>query len=189
MTLRNTLSWVLVVMAAVAVAWFMPLPSQDVTRIHSEITIARPPAVVFDYVSTPDNWPAWHPSSLAVRGATDHPLGPGERVTETYLVAGRGSVVIWTVTDRRRPAAWVIEGEIEGRKAGTIAYTLTAQGQGTHFERDFSYTSPTLVFVVLNRLMLHRRIEAESTETLNRLKARLEGGAPAPGTKRPGFPS
>ncbi|MFP5406218.1 MAG: SRPBCC family protein, partial [Gammaproteobacteria bacterium] len=54
-------------------AWFLPAPEAPV-EIHSETTIARAPAEVFDFVASPANWPLWHPSSLAVSGATDHPL-------------------------------------------------------------------------------------------------------------------
>ncbi|KAF7962894.1 polyketide cyclase [Cupriavidus sp. UYMU48A] len=173
---------VLVVVAIGIALLFVPLPWTDTTRIHNEAVIARPPAAVFDYVSTPGNWPSWHPSSLGVAGATDHSLQPGERVTETFVVAGRSGVVVWTVTKSDPPRAWVIEGEIEGRKAGTVTYTLTPAltptltpaEESTRFERDFTYHSPTLLFVLLNRVVLRPRIEAESAEAVRRLKARLE---------------
>jgi hypothetical protein len=111
-------------------------------------------------------------------------LLPGERVTETFVVAGRSGVVIWTVAKRDPPRAWTIEGEIEGRKAGTVAYTLTPAltpsltptEESTRFERDFSYQSPTLLFLLLNRVVLRPRIEAESAEAVRRLKATLENG-------------
>lgn len=61
----------------VAALW-VPLPLAD-TRIHTSVLIRRPSAEVFDYVTTPANWPRWHPSSLAVSGATDHPLRVGVR--------------------------------------------------------------------------------------------------------------
>lgn len=179
---HKTLFWIFIAVAVSVAALFVPLPWTDITRIHNEAVIARPPAVVFDYVSTPGNWPAWHPSSLGVKGATDHSLLPGERVTETFVVAGRSGVVIWTVTKRDAPRAWTIEGEIEGRKAGTVAYTLTPAltpsltptEESTRFERDFIYQSPTLLFLLLNRMVLRPRIEAESTEAVRRLKATLE---------------
>jgi uncharacterized protein YndB with AHSA1/START domain len=60
-----------------------------VTRICKSIRIQTPVEEVFEYVTTPGNWPAWHPSSLGVDGATDHSLEPGEQVTEEYRVAGR----------------------------------------------------------------------------------------------------
>ena len=179
---HKTLFWILIAAATGTAALFVPLPWTDITRIHNEVVIARPPAAVFDYVSTPGNWPAWHPSSLGVAGATDHSLRPGERVTETFVVAGRSGVVVWTVTKSDPPRAWMIEGEIAGRKAGTVAYTLTPAltpsltptEESTRFAREFSYQSPTLLFVLMNRLVLRPRIEAESAEAVRRLKAKLE---------------
>lgn len=179
---HKTLIWGLIIAVVIVAALFVPLPWADRTRIHNEVVIARPPAVVFNYVSTPQNWPKWHPSSLGVSGATDHSLAPGERVTETFVVAGRSGVVVWTVTDSKPPRTWSIEGEIEGRKAGTVTYTLTPamtpsltpSAESTRFEREFTYRSPTLLFALLNRLVLRPRIQAESTEAVRRLKARLE---------------
>jgi Raf kinase inhibitor-like YbhB/YbcL family protein len=191
----KTLIWgLLVAVVIIAAALFVPLPWADRTHIHDEVVIARPPAEVFDYVSTPLNWPRWHPSSQGVSGATDHSLAPGERVTETFTVAGRSGVVVWTVTDSRPPRTWVIQGEIEGRQAGTVSYTLTPamtpsltpSAASTRFERDFTYQSPTLLFVLVNRLVLRPRIQAESSEAVRRLKARLE--APATGGALHGDP-
>lgn len=179
---HKKLIWVLIVAVVMVAALFVPLPWTDRTRIHDEVVIARPPAEVFAYVSTPQNWPKWHPSSLGVTGATDHSLAPGERVTETFVVAGRSGVVVWTVTESQPPRTWSVEGEIEGRKAGTVTYTLTPamtpsltpSAERTRFEREFTYRSPTLLFALLNRVLLRARIQAESTEAVNRLKARLE---------------
>ncbi len=174
---RKPVLRILVVVAVIAVLLFVPLPWLSVTRIHSEVTIHRTPEQVLAYVSTPANWPSWHPSSLAVRGATDHPLQVGEQVTETFRVAGREGTVVWTVAARREPVSWVIEGEIDGRKAGTVAYTLTPVEGGTRFERDFTYQAPTLLFSLLNWAALRQRVDQESAKAVQQLKARLEGGA------------
>lgn len=171
---------VLLVLACVAGILLVPLPVplRDVTRIVNTATIARPATVVFDYVSTPANWPNWHPSSLAVAGAADHPLLPGEHVTETFLVAGRRGEVVWTVVERQPPAAWMIEGSIDGREAGTVRYTLAPVPEGTRFQREFSYAAPNLLFMLTNRLLLRARIEAESATAVARLRAVLEAGKP-----------
>ncbi|GLC92692.1 hypothetical protein Tamer19_21000 [Cupriavidus sp. TA19] len=174
---RKTAVRALVATCVIAALLFAPLPWQPMTRIHSEATIQRPPAEVFEYVSTPANWPAWHPSSLAVRGATDHSLQAGEQVTEDFRVAGREGTVVWTVAERRAPTSWRIDGDIDGRKAGTVTYTLTPVGAGTRFEREFTYQAPTLLFSLLNWAALRKQVEAESTEAVRRLKARLDGGA------------
>lgn len=144
------------------------------TRIYTATTIRCPAVRVFEYVTTPGRWPEWHPSSLAVTGATDHALAPGEQVEETFRVAGRRGRVVWTVREREVPCKWVIEGTILGsRNGGIITYTVTPQGNVTRFEREFVYPVPPL-YLLLDRLVLRRRIAAESAEALRRLKQELE---------------
>lgn len=181
---HRTLFAALLILLGAAAILLLPVPRawRDVTHIVNQVTIAQPDAVVFDYVSTPANWPDWHPSSLAVTGAADHPLLPGEQVTETFLVAGRRGKVVWTVVERSRPSVWMIQGTIDGREAGTVRYTLAPTPQGTRFRRDFSYAAPNLLFALTNRLLLRKRIEAESTEAVTRLRAVLEARKPAAGT-------
>ena len=144
------------------------------TYIHTNIQVHAPIEQVFDYVTTPGNWPQWHPSSLGVSGATDHSLEPGEQVTEEYNVAGRRGRVVWTVRERDIPHRWMIDGRVEGGGGGTITYTLTLQANGTTFEREFVYTTPDSSLTLLDRLTLRRRVETESAEALRRLKQVLE---------------
>ena len=108
----------LLVVAAIVGLALAPLPIDDTTRIHNSVSIGRDPDVVFAYVTTPANWPKWHPSSLAVSGTTDHPLDLGEQVTEDFLVAGRRGRVVWTVVEREAPERWVIAGEVEDGRPG-----------------------------------------------------------------------
>jgi hypothetical protein len=163
-----------IVIAIVAGVALAPLPLGDRTRIANSIVIARPPDVVFAYVTTPGNWPKWHPASIAVSGATDHSLGPDEQVTEDFIVAGRKGRVVWTVLKRDAPRQWIIEGDVEGRNAGVITYTLATVAQGTRFERDFVYGSPNLLFAALNRISLRAQVEAESAQAVQNLKRLLE---------------
>jgi uncharacterized protein YndB with AHSA1/START domain len=145
------------------------------THVVTVASIQLPPTVVFDYVTTPAHWPVWHPSSLAVRGAVDHPLDLGERVVEEFLVAGRRGSVTWTVTTHEPPAKWTIEGVIDRRPAGSVTYSLTSTANGTRFEREFTYRAPSLWFAILNWLFLRARIQAESDEAVMRLKSLLNG--------------
>jgi uncharacterized protein YndB with AHSA1/START domain len=45
------------------------------TQIVVAINIHRPIGAVFDYVTTPANWPAWHPASRAVSGSVARAAG------------------------------------------------------------------------------------------------------------------
>lgn len=100
----------LIIFVALVGILLVPLPGGE-TRVVTRATIAKPQAEVFDYVTRPANWPKWHPSSLAVTGATDHSLNPGEQVTEDFLVAGHKGRVLWTVTARDPPRRWSIDGK------------------------------------------------------------------------------
>jgi hypothetical protein len=111
---------------------------------------------------------------LGVGGATDHSLEPGEEVTEEFQVAGRRGRVVWTVRERVAPRRWVIDGRVEGGGGGTITYTVTPHADGTTFERELVYSVPNPLLRLLDRLVLRRRIEAESAEALRRLKDLLE---------------
>jgi hypothetical protein len=68
----------------------------------------------------------------------------------------------------------MIEGAAEGGGSATIIYRLTAQGGGTRFERELVYRMPNAWLAILDRLLIRRRMAAESVEALRRLKLILE---------------
>lgn len=147
------------------------------TTIVTEATIARPVETVFEYVTTPRHWLAWHPSSLGVSGATGHSLQVGDEVTEAFRVAGRKGSVTWRAVLREPPTRFAIAGKVAAGGSGTITYTLVPQSGGTAFRREFAYTMPNAFAALLDRLFVRRRIEAESAEAVRRLKHALESAA------------
>lgn len=145
------------------------------TSVTTTTTIHRPVAMVYAYVTTPGNWPRWHPSSLGVSGATDHSLEVGEQVTEDYLVAGNRGHLVWSVTERDAPHRWVIQGRTATTEVnGTVSYTLTQRSDGTFFEREFVYGVPGVELPAELAAEARRQIEEESAEALRRLKVALE---------------
>ncbi len=142
------------------------------TRIVATARIERPIEAVFAYVTTPANWPSWHPSSISVAGSTDHPLLVGEEVVEAFVAAGRRGETTWRVTGREAPRYWRIDTTLN-RAEASIAYRLRSEGGATLFERDMSYRMPTLWWALLDRLVLRRRMERESQEAVRRLTERL----------------
>ena len=147
-------------------------------RIRNVVDIRRPIDEVFQYVTTPGNWPRWHPSSLAVRGVVARSGREGDDVIEDYRVAGRRGRVTCTVVDSEPPVRWAIRGSAEQRWRGTVRYTLAPVahpgGAATRFERELAYTPPSGWWAVLDSLLLRRRVRAESAEALRRLKVALE---------------
>ena len=144
------------------------------TSIVTEALVRQPIGVVFDYVTTPAHWLDWHPSSIALHGATDHSLTLGEGVVEDFRVAGRRGSVTWKVIAREAPTRWAIAGVVAAGGRGTITYTLSNAPDGTRFHREFVYAMPNWFAALLDRLFIRRRIEAESAEAVRRLKQAVE---------------
>src|SRR5262245_10994034 len=144
------------------------------TRICNNIQIRRPIEQVFDFITTPANWPQWHPASVSVGGNADHSLLPGEQITENISVAGRHGEVIWLVRERSAPHRWVIDGTVKDGGRATITYIFTRDSDGTNFERELVYTMPNAFLAILDRLIVRSRMKADSAEALRRLKRLLE---------------
>jgi hypothetical protein len=130
-------------------------------RIVTTVQIAGPVATVFAFATTPANWPRWHPASVAVEGG-DHPLIVGEQVVEEFHAAGRRGRVLWRVV---RCEPWAIAAKNE-RGQATITYRL---------RHELVYRPSGLGLVLVDLLVLRRRMAAESRLALQRLAEVLEG--------------
>ena len=146
------------------------------TLVH-HIEIRRTPQEVFDYVTTPGRWPEWHPSALLLGPNTDHPLPAGARFHEQVRAGGRSTQLFWHVRVAERPTRWVADAEAGNGAQLTLSYSMQAVEAGTRFERRLGYELPGAWLRLLNRLLLRRRIERESAESLRQLKQRMEAGA------------
>jgi uncharacterized protein YndB with AHSA1/START domain len=148
------------------------------TQIRTEAEIRRSPDDVFTYVTTPANWPRWHPSSIAVSGDANHPLDVGETCVEEFVVAGRHGITTWTVRERVVPSRWIIEASPPNGGHAEITYALEPAGSGTHFVRTLRYRMPNAALAILDLLAIRQRVEAESIEATRRLKKVLEAAVP-----------
>jgi uncharacterized protein YndB with AHSA1/START domain len=141
-------------------------------RIVAAVTIRCPIRTVFDYITTPANWPAWHPASRAVTGSADHSLLIGEQVTEEFVAGGRQGSCVWQVTQREAPHLWKIT-TVTPQVQAEITYRLTAQDENTVFVRELTYATSGLWLRILDFLLMQRRMTRESHLALERLKERL----------------
>ena len=144
------------------------------TRICNSIQIRQPIEQVFDFITTPGNWPQWHPASVSVGRDANHSMLPGEEITENISVAGHRGQVTWLVRERSAPHRWVIDGTGKDGGRATITYTLTRHTAGTNFARELVYAMPNQLLAVLDWLIIRSRMKADSIAALQRLKRLLE---------------
>ena len=147
------------------------------TRIYNSIVVERSAASVFDYATTPAHWPEWHPSSLKIYGDAAHSLNRDEAFEEDVRAGGRKGHLVWKIVERQANRLWVAEAQVDNGASLTLTYKVSPDDKGSLFERTLSYELPNMFLRLVNRLILRRRIERESAESLAHLKAVLESKA------------
>ena len=141
-------------------------PSVRSARISQERFIQAPIDAVYSYVTQPDRWHEWHPTSLSA-DVTTGSLSAGTRFTEMIDLLGVRVPMSYRVQIARPP---------EEFKAvftslavdGSIHYSLQACRDGTLFKRVLTYETE------LQLAGLHERMAQLSTIALEQLKQRLE---------------
>lgn len=140
------------------------------TIMQHDIEIARPPEQVLAYASSATRWPEWHPSSLKV-DAISGPLPAGSHFEEDIHAGGRPGHLSWDVVEYIPGQRW--QASARGDRHGlqlVVTYECRATASGTHFVRTLEYGFPSVLMRVVNRLILRRRIERESAESLRILR-------------------
>ena len=145
-------------------------PSVRSARISQERFIQAPIDAVYSYVTQPDRWHEWHPTSLSADTGTTGSLPTGTRFTEVIDLLGVRVPMSYRVQIARPP---------EEFKAvftslavdGSIHYSLQAFRDGTLFKRVLIYETE------LQLAGLHERMTELSTIALDQLKQRLENPA------------
>ena len=123
----------------------------DDYTIRTAIFIARSPQDVFDFVTTPANWPKFWPLTIRVDGDTAAPLALGAQCVEHVWVGPWRGRFAWTASESAVPERFVLTGEAITEDLPKemlallrdvpcrIEYTITPQDGGTHFERVMTY--------------------------------------------------
>jgi uncharacterized protein YndB with AHSA1/START domain len=74
-----------------------------VVHIEGEITIARPPEEVFDFVADERNEPRFNPQMVRAEQVSPGPIGPGTRFRAEVASRGRPVEMVIEFTDFERP--------------------------------------------------------------------------------------
>jgi hypothetical protein len=136
-------------------------------RITQERYIRAPIEDVYDYVTQPDRWHEWHPTSLSAVTGISGSLPAGHRFTETIDLLGICIPMSYRVQVALRPKEFKT-AFTSLAVDGCIHYVLHKQGGGTLFKRILSYETE------LHLPTLHDRMIELSNRALDRLKQRLE---------------
>ncbi len=156
---------------ATAAQWELANPG--FVAVETEIGIARPPAEVFDFATTPALWQRWHPATVEVRDVPARPLTTGETMLEEIAVAGRREAALWTVTACVPAERWEIATDTPSGDA-YIVYRIAAAAPGCRFHRTLRFRSKRWPWRALDTTLLRWVLVRQSARALANLKAVLE---------------
>ena len=139
-------------------------------RISQECFIHASIDAVYDYVTQPDRWHEWHPTSLSADTGTCGSLPAGSRFSELIDLLGVRVCMGYRVQLARPPEEFkaVFTSLVVD---GSIHYFLQPCRNGTLFKRVLIYETE------LQLAGLHTRMVELSAIALDRLKHRLENTA------------
>ncbi|NUU36071.1 SRPBCC family protein [Pseudomonas sp. C2B4] len=145
------------------------LTRAPMTRLQHQIEIAGNPIDVLTYASTVTRWPEWHPSSLRINGQKG-PLHAGARFEEDIRAGGRDGHLSWRVEEYLPGRRWRAWAEGDHGLSLLLTYECEAEGNGTRFVRTLEYQFSGLGMRIANTLLLRRRIDRESAESMLALR-------------------
>ncbi|ARB30591.1 SRPBCC family protein [Pseudomonas tolaasii] len=136
-------------------------------RISQERFIEAPIEAVYDYVTQPDRWHEWHPTSLSADTGTTGSLPAGTRFTEIIDLLGVRVPMSYRVQVAKPPREFKTVFTSLAVD-GSIHYFLQPHRGGTLFKRVLTYETE------LQLASLHERMVELSAIALDQLKHRLE---------------
>jgi hypothetical protein len=157
-----------------------------------EVDIRAPAAEVFNFATTPRNWPLFWRLTVGVTGDVETPLAVGATCTEHVKVAFWNGFFLWhgdvqtaprsfsmTATSRGGgPLGWLTSG-IPVR----ITYALSEADGTTHFRREMTYTQSHPLLELTDRLFMRRMITNQIAEAMQKMKSILEATRQAEGVR------
>ncbi len=146
---------------------------RPVTRMQHHVDIARSPEQVLTYAASATRWPEWHPSSLRVEGEPG-PMTAGGHFEEDIHAGGRAGHLSWDVLEYSPGRRWRAKASGTHGLSLVLTYDCEATADGTRFVRTLDYGFSGLAMQVANWLVMRRRIDRESVESMGRLKEMAE---------------
>ncbi|SDU15900.1 SRPBCC family protein [Halopseudomonas salegens] len=144
----------------------------------NEVQIVCDPESVFEYVTNPNRWHEWYPSS--------QPSNKEYRASEVgqtfEIVTVQKPIKLLPFTIKKALTYTVYKSEYakiwevtatSSLVDSTTSYTLTPIANGTSFKREFRYVTKSWLKII-EPIFLRKSIIAQARVGLNNLKARVE---------------
>ncbi|VVN89747.1 SRPBCC family protein [Pseudomonas fluorescens] len=141
-----------------------------VEQICNQLYIDAAIDTVYDYVTQPDRWHEWHPTSLRAETGIGGSLPTGHRFTEVIDLLGLQIPMSYRVLIAHRPNEFKTVFS-SAPVDGSVRYQLHRCGSGTLFKRTLLYSTQMKLGGLRQRM-----VECSNT-AMGNLKKRLESAS------------
>jgi carbon monoxide dehydrogenase subunit G len=141
--------------------------------VERTFTVARPPEVVFDYLSDFENTNEWDPGTIDTE-RTDGDGGVGTTYSNLSEFLGRKVELTYETIELERPTKLLFRGNHKDTwTTDTMSFTAAGEGTSIHYRADFVFSPFTAIAMALfGRKRLEKLADdtvALMTETLEKL--------------------
>jgi hypothetical protein len=144
---------------------------QAVEQICNNLYIDAAIDTVYGYVTQPDRWHEWHPTSLSAQTGVSGSLPAGHRFTEVIDLLGLQIPLSYRVLIAHRPDEFKTVFS-SAPVDGSVHYQLHKCGSGTLFKRTLQYSTQ------MRLSGLRQRLVESSNTAMDNLKTKLETDPP-----------
>lgn len=154
--------------------------------IDVQVVISRGASLVFDFATTPNNWPRIWPVTLDVSGDVESSPKVGDRWVERIrFVIFRGEL-LWHAIRTEPPHLFVMGNSARGfgllgfltrGTTGEITYELTERNGTTTLKRVLDYQVPGVIGKVIDTFLIRWLMTKVAHMALATLKKTLESAA------------
>nr|UXE46108.1 hypothetical protein Hi04_10k_c5653_00023 [uncultured bacterium] len=156
----------------------------------AEVDIRAPVTEVFEFATTPRNWPLFWALTVGVTGDVEKSLAAGSRCTEHVRVAYWNGFFEWHGDSHVAPSSFAMTaisrggGPLGWLTSGIptrITYALTETDGTTHFRREMTYTQSHWLLELADKLFMRRAITNQIENALHKMTAIIEAARQAEG--------
>jgi hypothetical protein len=152
-------------------------------KINVEVVITRDASFVFDFATTPKNWPRIWPVTLDVSGDIESSPKVGDRWVERIRFLITRGELLWHAIETKPPHLFVMGNSARGfgllgfltrGTTGQITYQLTERNGTTTLRRELDYQVPGLIGKVIDTFLIRWLMTKVAQKALATLKRTLE---------------
>ncbi|MBV9281477.1 MAG: SRPBCC family protein [Chloroflexi bacterium] len=149
--------------------------------VEASIDIKAPIQQVFATITDPRRAPDWNPNVIEVKDVSEGQLGEGSTWRQVTLILGRQANLVCRIARFQPPHEGLLE--ISGDQRATIRTTCQSQGAYTRVTQVIDFVPPGGVVGRMAAGLLGPTLKNELTQTLERQRQALEGGAGSDGPR------